>query len=607
LKFSSDTGVHAWISRTARRNLVLSSVGLWGCLGERPPPALPAFEGAVSSSTPEATEAGLAILARGGNAVDAAIAISLVLGVTEPSQSGLGGDVAVLLAPAAGDPILIHAPVWARPDEAAEGMVARPPSALRLLHHTWTRFGSGRLTWQDLVEPAIHAASEGHTLGRFSHRMIVMEYDRILLNHEAMRLVLAPDRSIPSQASRVANPDLAFTLQAIADGGVEVFYGGRIGAQMARDLSVEGVTLTEASLSAPFQPVEVRALRGSYRGRTVWVAPAPYGGPFIVEALRFLDQAPPRAIQSPGWSRTAWFVEAFAYAWSGGETSPIAYLESLPPMPVAPVVDTLADVANGRGTRGASLRATGNGSSRPVTAGGSATQPPAGHDQTSHFSVVDGAGNAVSVTQTLGAAYGSGIVPEGLGFFYQDLGPREPGDAPLGPTIVVNEGRVELVLGSPGGERGLAAVVQVLVRRLGLREPLSAAVAAPRLFLTPPSEDVRGRLFIEGVAWDDAHSIYTRADQPWGAHVADHSRERGFTVGAHATGPVRSTSDPWFGAVNVVAWMDGGWSAVGDERRDGVGGVLRAGAIELQSGSRGAAAPSREPTQSVQNPGNGSR
>jgi len=584
---------------------VLSSVGLCGCLGERPPQALPAFEGAVSSSTPEATEAGLAILARGGNAVDAAVAVSLVLGVTEPSQSGLGGDLAVLLAPAAGDPLLIHAPVWPRPDEPAEGTSARPPSALRVLHHTWSRFGSGRLTWQELVEPAILAASEGHTLGRFSHRMMVWEYDRILQDPGAARLTLSPDRSIPSQASRVSNPDLALTLRAIADEGVEVFYSGRIGAQMTRDLSMKGVTLTEAALAAPLDPVEVRALRGSYRGRTVWVAPAPYGGPFILEALRFLDQAPPRAIQSPGWSRTAWFVEAFAYAWSGGGTSPIAYLESLPTMPVAPV-DTLADVPNGRGARG-DLRARGNGSSGPVTAGGSATDAPAGHDQTSHFSVVDGAGNAVAVTQTLGGAYGSGIVPEGLGFFYQDMGPLEPGDAPLGPTIVVNEGRVELVLGSPGGERGLAAVVQVLVRRLGLREPLSAAVSAPRVFLTPPSDEVRGRLFIEGVAWDDPNSVYARAYQPWGANVVELTQERGFAVGERTIGPVRNTSDPWFGAVNVVAWMDGAWSAVGDERRDGVGGVLRGGAMELQSGSRGAAAPSRGAAREAQNPGSRAR
>jgi gamma-glutamyltranspeptidase / glutathione hydrolase len=548
--------------------------------GEPPP-----VDGAVSSDTPEATLAGLEILSRGGNAVDAAVAVSLVLGVTQPSESGLGGSAVMMVLPAGGDALMIHA--GASGSSAAGD--ASVPTALRVLHHAWTRFGSGQLEWEDLVEPAIRAATDGHTLGRFTHRTIVREYDRIVEDEAASDLLLLPNRSIPPESSTRSNPELAAVLEAIALEGPASFYGGEVGSRLIDALSRRGASLGAAQLAAAPPPQESPALRGSYNGYTVWTAPPPYGGPYVLEALRFLELVPAPWIEFPGWVRTGWLAEALAFAWSGGGVHPVEYLAALPQMPTPGAGELLATAPAGRG-EGEPAPGEAPAGAPAGARGGTA---PRGGGTTSHFSVVDGLGNAVSVTQTLGASFGTGLA-EGLGFFYQ--APDAPGAAaPFVPTIVSREGRVELVLGSPGADRGISAVVQVLVRALGLEEPIKDAVLAPRLHLSSASEGARGRLFLEGVKWDDSLSVRHVADGRWGDSVDARAIQRGFLVGEWEVGATIEGLDPWFGAVNSVAWTPDGWTAVGDERRDGAGGVIVGGAPSLFRGTGGSTTPPPQP------------
>src|SRR5207247_1916354 len=132
-----------------------------------PPPG-----GAVSTATPEATAAGVHVLALGGNAVDAAVAVSLALGASEPSESGLGGSVVMLIAPSHGDPVVVHAPPEALGTTGAAAELMRP-TALPVLVQAWRKYGSGKLEWKQLVEPARRAAQNGFVLGRFRHRMLV--------------------------------------------------------------------------------------------------------------------------------------------------------------------------------------------------------------------------------------------------------------------------------------------------------------------------------------------------------------------------------------------------------------------------------------------------
>ena len=162
------------------------------------PEPLP-VDGAVSTDTPEATQAGLAVLARGGNAVDAAVAISFVLGVSQPSESGIGGSVLMLIVPHGRGGVVVAG------GGAGDATAPDLPDALRVLHHAWSRYGSGNVTWPELLAPAIAAASNGFALGHFSHRTIVREYDRIVTDRAAALQLLASDRSIPAEGSVVTN------------------------------------------------------------------------------------------------------------------------------------------------------------------------------------------------------------------------------------------------------------------------------------------------------------------------------------------------------------------------------------------------------------------
>ena len=181
-----------------------------GCGRDEPDESVPPPSGAVASATPEATAAGTRILALGGNAVDAAVAVSLALGVTEPSESGLGGSVVMLIVPAAGDAVVLHA--FPESVAAAGGAFLRP-SALPVLVAAWRKYGSGNVSWEEVVDPARRLAERGYVLGRFRHRMLVSEYRRLQGDSAAAALVLHPDRSIPGEGTVIKLPALAATLE----------------------------------------------------------------------------------------------------------------------------------------------------------------------------------------------------------------------------------------------------------------------------------------------------------------------------------------------------------------------------------------------------------
>jgi gamma-glutamyltranspeptidase / glutathione hydrolase len=546
-------------------------------------------DGAVSADTPEATRAGLEILARGGNAVDAAVAVSLVLGVTEPSESGLGGSVVLLFLPAGGHGTLIDSP----PSTVGDSTTLTSPGALRVLHHAWSRYGSGRLTWEELVEPAIRVAEDGYALGTFSHHTMVLGYDRIVDDPAATHRLLAPDRSIPSEGTHVANPELARVLQEVAAGGPEAFYAGAVGRRLAHELAKRegGGSLTAAALAATPAAREVPAQGGGYRRRVVWSAPTPYGGPALERALGFLELIPSAWLERDASTRIAWTLEALAFSASRERLHPVQRLAELPPLPAAPPESVASADSAALPLAASDAGASAPSTAAPVAGTSTAETRRDGPGAGTHFSVVDGEGNAVSASQTLGVSYGSGLV-EPLGFFYQSAGASR-GSEGLVPAIVTRDGKVELVLGSPGGDRGVAAVVQVLSRLIDLGQPLDEALIAPRLQVAPPGEHDRGRVFLEGAVWNDSTSVPGGAQPSWSPSTEAMAHSRGFATGEQPSGPWPADRDPWFGGVNAVARSGEGWSAVGDERRNAFGGVLAQGAQSL----RPADAPATEPRE----------
>ena len=585
----------AWLGRALGWTALVVLVP--GCGPEEPDEAAPPPSGAVSAATPEATEAGLRILGLGGNAVDAAVAVSLALGVSEPGESGLGGAVVMLLAPRDREPVLLHAP----PENVTSGALAfLRPTALPVLVHAWRRYGSGQIEWERLVEPAREMAERGFPLTHFRHRMMVREYRRLRDDPVAAALLLNPDLSLPGEGVEVAMPELAATLERLEGISPQQLPGGPFAALVLADLAELVDSAAARTLATPVEVREDSPARGRYRGWSVLTAGEPYAGPELLRALEFLESAPVDIVRGGGELRTAWIAEALGYASAPPGTSTNAYLAGTPPLPIA-VGDTLPlrrpvrrtlPLANPTGS------ASGSATPAPPPANpatGAAADSTPDRDETSHFSIVDHEGNAVSVTQTLGGPFGARATR--LGFFLARPAPTPPpppadtADAaatPLAmrafdpwaepaswalPTVLVRDSVVGLALGSPGGPRALSAVVQTITGWVDSGLSLAEAIAAPRLHVELDTAP-RPRLTLEGVLWSDPAASSPAALAPWGTRVRELATVRRLRLGEWDTGIQYQGLSPFYGGVNAVAREEGAWVGAADPRRDGMGRSL---------------------------------
>lgn len=533
------------ISRPTRSRSELTSGRAWRTLI---PVEDQQHAGVVAAGTPEAAEAGARILNRGGNAVDAAVATSLVLGVTEPAGSGIGGQATFIVQKPGEEPFVINgtsfAPRGLPPDTDAADLVGHRattvPSCLRVLDLAWRRFGSGNVAWADLVDPAIRCAHDGYVLGAFRHRALLRHAVAIRRNGAATQLFLPPDGTIPEQGSVIRQPVVGRTLERIARAGAVDFYEGEIARAIAEDMAISEGWITLQDLESVPEP-EIRApLQTSYRGWDVHTLPPPGAGWVVMLALNILERAPAGALAVEGASRLIWLVEALRIAhrqrarrsFADAETSASALAGQL-------------DKNRARKLIRYSMRG--------------------GVGETTHFSVADASGTVVGVTQSLNSYYGSKAASRKLGFLYNDY-MRElvvgveghpfalrPGAAPasfMSPTILSRGNRPALVLGSPGDDRIISAVVQVISRWVDVAESVDKAVAAPRV------HTLRGETVL----------LETRPEERQALIGLEH---RGYTVYQPLTSLFSGERNPYFGGVHAVALEEGVWRGAADPRRDG--------------------------------------
>jgi gamma-glutamyltranspeptidase/glutathione hydrolase len=449
--------------------------------------------GIVATSHYLASQAGAQVLARGGSAMDAAIAANAVLGVTEPMMNGMGGDLFLIYWDAKTHKLYgLNASGWA-PQQlsvqflAKQGITAMPHDGI----HTVTVPGAvagwgaahqrfGRLPWKDLFAPAIAYAEQGYAVPEIIHDYWADEEAKLKRNPEASRVYL-PGGKVPGIGDRFRNPDLAKALRLVAEKGPDAFYKGDIAQAILKTSSPLGGTMQAGDL-AEFSPEWVEPISTEYRGWTVYELPPNGQGMAALEMLNIMGAFPPDAGGPSGVVELHKKIEAMKLAYAD-----LYRYNADPRFAKVPVAGLLGkDYAAQR----AKLIDPNHADCDP----GAGT--PASSD-TTYLSVVDREGNIVSLIQSNYSAFGSGIVVEGMGFALQNRGALfvldpshpdllQPRKRPFHTIIpaFMERGDVHMGFGIMGGANQPLAHAQFVSNVVDYGMNIQAALEAPRFTVT---------------------------------------------------------------------------------------------------------------------------
>lgn len=478
--------------------------------GERFHPVLGA-QGMVATSHTLATEVALDVLKRGGNAVDAAVTAGFALAVTQPRSGNIGGGGFLLYAPGDGTtPEAIDyretAPAAATEtmfqDQSGEvvnersrfsHLAAGVPGTVAGLALALERHGT--LSLKQALAPAIHLARDGFVVPHRFTEGLEQAKDRLQRWPATKRTFYREDGSAPQPGEIFRQPELADTLQRIADEGVKGFYQGTTAELIVNEMQRNDGLITLDDLKN-YQPAVRQPVHGRYRGYDIYsMSPPSSGGTHIVQILNILEGYPIGDMGHNAADTIHLMAEAMKLAYADrshylGDTD---YVE----VPLKGL--TSKDYAN-------DLRKTIRMErARPSTDIQHGKPPGWESPETTHFSVVDQWGNAVSNTYTINFSYGSGITVAGAGFLLNnemddfsakpgtanaygliggDANKIEPGKrmlSSMSPTIVRKDGDNFLVTGSPGGSRIITTTLQVVMNVIDHNMNIQTAVNAPRI------------------------------------------------------------------------------------------------------------------------------
>lgn len=526
---------------------------------------------AVVSVDGHATRAGLEILRSGGNAIDAAIGVGLALAVTHPQAGNIGGGgfMVLYLADEARfttldfrekAPSVASANMYLGQDgRPVRGMshvgwqavgVPGTVAGFAAAHARW-----GELPWERLVAPAIKLAREGFVVGPYLAGSLARVAPTLRRYEASAAAFLHPDGRAYEAGERLRQPDLAWSLEQIAQHGAEAFYRGAIATRLVAAMEANGGLISANDLAA-YSAIERPPVTGTYRGHEiVSMGPPSSGGTVLVEMLNMLETVDVAAMDP----NSPELVHQLAETMRQGYLDRALYLGDADhyDVPVQKLVSKeyakslAANIPSDRARRSADM--------------GAAVLSPAESPETTHYSVVDAAGNAVSITYTIEAGFGAKVVAPGTGFLlnnemgdfnewpgvtnergYIGTEPNQiaPGKRPLSsmtPTIVARDGRPIALVGSPGGKTIINTVLRVVVNLIDFGMDLPSAVDAPR-----------------------AHHQWMpdqlRLEAGFPAATVDRLRELGHTVA-----PARIQGDTHC----IYVYPDGARLAVADRRRSG--------------------------------------
>jgi len=458
-----------------------------------------------------ASEAGLIMLNQGGNAIDAAVATGFALAVTLPRAGNIGGGGFMLVHLAAENRNVFIDYREMAPAAATRDMFLTPegevdkrlayfshkasgvPGTVAGLIHALEQYGT--LPLETVIQPAIDLAANGFIMDITLHQNLSARAERLAQDPETKRIFLREGGEAPAIGSLFKQPDLAGTLQRIADKGLEGFYAGKTAELIASDMAANDGLITQEDL-ASYVAVERTPVTGQFRGYDIVSAPPPSsGGIHVIQMLNILEPYP----------LETWGHNSAQYLHHVIEAMKLAYADRSehlgdPDRMDAPIDFLLAkDYATTRRGIINSAQAT---ASAKIAAG---VMPAPESPDTTHYSVADSAGNVVSNTYTLNFSFGSHITIPGTGILMNnemdDFAARPgfpnayglvqgeknsvaPGRRPLSsmtPTLIFRDGEPWLATGSPGGSLIITAVMQTVLNAMTFDMNIAEAAAAPRI------------------------------------------------------------------------------------------------------------------------------
>ena len=467
-----------------------------------------ARHGMVASTSEIASRVGVEIMQRGGNAIDAAVAVGLALAVTWPSAGNLGGGGFMMIRRANGDTEIIdyreRAPLAASREMYLDkkGEVIKDASTVgyRAVGVPGTVAGlslalqrHGKLKWADVVEPSRKLAADGFTISYHLARGL-RGSEKLLKQFPDSNRIFLRDGRFFEEGEKLVQPELGETFARLKEKGPREFYEGRTAQLIAEDMKANGGLITEKDLKE-YEPTIRKPLIGNYRGYEIVTMPPPSsGGTALVEMLNILEHYN-LAYSGPGSSDTIHLlVESQRRAFA--DRAEFMGDADFVKVPVEGLIsrkyaDALARTIDpDHATPSAKVRA-----GKPI--GAESTE-------TTHFTVIDEEGNVVTNTYTLNGGYGSGATARGTGVLLNNemddftskpgvpnaygllqsennaIAPRKRPLSAMTPTIVLKDGKVWFAIGSPGGPTIINTVLQVIVNVVDFGMNIQQAIDAPR-------------------------------------------------------------------------------------------------------------------------------
>src|SRR6476646_5273085 len=497
-------------------SLVLGAASLAQVAPVSRPPEIPpaqsihARNGIVAAQESRAARIGIEILDRGGNAVDAAVAVGFALAVTYPRAGNIGGggfmvihiakkgedaaiDYSETATAAATEKMFLDEKGEADPKKSRDSALSiGVPGTVAGLAPAHEKYGSGKLPLAELIEPAITLARNGVEIVDDIADTLPLAQPRIARWQSSAPVFLNSDGTVLMPGQDLLQPDLAITLRAIASYGPKGFYEGPVADKIAAAVRKAGGIMTTDDMKN-YRAILREPVRGTYRGYHIVSMPPPSsGGVHLIEMLNILEGYDLAKLSREESLHI--IAEAMKRAYADRATfmgDPDAVK-----MPVAGLISK---------KYAAALRAQIGQRATPSSEIRSGNPADFEGQNTTHFSVIDRDGNAVSNTYTLNFSYGLGLVAEGTGVLLNnelDDFTSKPGTAnayglvgynanlpgpnrrPLSsmtPTIFLKDGKPFLITGSPGGSRIISTVLQIIVNVIDFNLPVDQAVSAPRI------------------------------------------------------------------------------------------------------------------------------